>query len=154
MSHSEIKDDGIIVKDAYHVTHKEMILEEVIYFVYEVNRIVRGCIGQDPGVPFGDLNPGKKTSLRLAVLYAWEHGLLSDEESHNRWTYAKLREGWRWGPVEDLENKIHPNLVPWNELSWKEQLKDRFFRAIVEKTQPPIEEAADGTRCECHGALL
>jgi hypothetical protein len=145
---------GIVVKDALHVTHKEMLLEEVIYLAHEVNRAVRGCIGQDPGVPFGDVSPEKKASLRLSVLYAWEFGLSDcDEDSHNRWTYAKLREGWKFGEAEDSEKKTHPNLVPYDDLPWKEQLKDRFFRAIVEKTQPSP-SCGEGERCECHGALL
>ena len=123
--------------EAGEATEEQMYLEEVIQCAYEVNRAIRGCIGQDPGVPFRGAKPEKKASLRKAVRYAWAHELSpSDEASHNQWTYAKLREGWKWGEVEDQENKIHPNLVPYSELSWKEHLKDRLFRAIVNTTRP------------------
>jgi hypothetical protein len=137
----------------------EAFADQVAHYVYEINRAVRCCNGQSVGEPYLDVNEEKKVSLRNAVLLAWQAGsTLNNEESHNRWTYAKLREGWRLGPVEDATKKEHPNLIPYDELVWTEQLKDHLFQIVVAASEPMAEViltegeeefATEGCGCEC-----
>jgi len=51
---------------------------------------------------------------------------------HERWTRDLARDGWRLTAGEkDAERKLHPLLVPWNELDEEERQKDReAVRAI------------------------
>ncbi|MBN2045217.1 MAG: hypothetical protein JW757_09375 [Anaerolineales bacterium] len=50
---------------------------------------------------------------------------------HKRWMNLKLTDGWKYGPVTDKKNKIHADLVPWDELSESSKAKDyEFVRAI------------------------
>jgi voltage-gated potassium channel Kch len=42
--------------------------------------------------------------------------LLSEVE-HNRWCAHMLLNGWKYGEKRDDTNKIHPDLIPFNELS-------------------------------------
>lgn len=52
---------------------------------------------------------------------------------HNRWWNAKVKAGWKVGPVTDKANKIHASMVPWEQLSQGEKDKDiEFIRAIPE----------------------
>ena len=44
---------------------------------------------------------------------------------HDRWMNDKLRDGWRYGPKRDDAARIHPLLVPWEELPEIERDKDR-----------------------------
>lgn len=43
---------------------------------------------------------------------------------HGRWCVERLRPGWRWGEVKDVEKKLNPCLVSWDELPDVEKKKD------------------------------
>ena len=38
------------------------------------------------------------------------------EMEHGRWNAERLLDGWRWGPVRDVERKLSPHIVPWSRL--------------------------------------
>jgi voltage-gated potassium channel Kch len=44
---------------------------------------------------------------------------------HDRWWNDLVRNGWRLGEVKDAERKLHPKLVPWEELDEDDRDKDR-----------------------------
>ncbi len=44
---------------------------------------------------------------------------------HLRWCWEKRLNGWTYGKVKDARKKIHPSLVPYDELSENEKDKDR-----------------------------
>lgn len=46
-------------------------------------------------------------------------------EEHERWVIVKQSQGWKYGPVKDEDMKIHPNLVPWDDLVEFEKNLDR-----------------------------
>jgi hypothetical protein len=52
------------------------------------------------------------------------------EESHDNWLKFNREHGWKYGEVKDLVNKIHPDLVPFDELPIEEQTKDKLFCAV------------------------
>lgn len=66
------------------------------------------------GTAFVLLNPGAVASTR-----------------HEAWMRDKLRDGWAHGRVEDIEEKEHPDLLPFEELPLTQQRKDALFVAIV-----------------------
>jgi hypothetical protein len=49
------------------------------------------------------------------------------EAAHEVWMDGRLREGWRYGPVTDKEQKIHSSLVPYDRLSEADKESDRDF---------------------------
>ena len=52
------------------------------------------------------------------------------ENTHEVWAEGKLNDGWKYGEKLDKENKTHPLIVPYNELS--EQDKDYDRRTSLE----------------------
>jgi hypothetical protein len=56
---------------------------------------------------------------------------MDPRDSHDCWMSHKLRAGWRYGPVKDVEAKTHPCLLPYNELSPAQRVKDDVFSAVV-----------------------
>jgi hypothetical protein len=44
---------------------------------------------------------------------------------HDRWCEEKRRVDWRYDPIKDDERKLHPLLVPWEQLSEPDRDKDR-----------------------------
>ena len=53
------------------------------------------------------------------------------ELEHGRWNVERLRDGWRYGPVKDEQNKIHPCLVPWDVLPDGETGVKKYDRNAV-----------------------
>jgi hypothetical protein len=112
--------------------------------VYEVNRTIRMCNGQAPIPAFEDAGQAKADSLLKAIIDVWSNCHYScdidGEKQHNNWVYAKLKEGWTYGPVEDFNKKQHPNLVPFEQLPWSEKIKDALFLSVVMLARPTADE--------------
>lgn len=101
-------------------------------------------------VPWSDLTESLKESNRkqaehiivklecfgydLAITTDWDPQAIafSPEEAeemakmeHERFVEERLRDGWKYGAVKDIEKKINPTLVSWDKLSAVEKDKDR-----------------------------
>ena len=67
--------------------------------------------------PYNEIiNKDQMESLLNGIKYADEHPDITPEENHNNWMKEKTRQGWVYGPVKDFEKKIHPDLVPFDQL--------------------------------------
>ncbi|MGZ4892308.1 MAG: RyR domain-containing protein, partial [Halobacteriota archaeon] len=44
------------------------------------------------------------------------------ELEHGRWNVERLLDGWKWGPIKDVANKISPYIIPWSGLP--EEMKE------------------------------
>ena len=56
----------------------------------------------------------------------------SPEELHGSWMQAYYDRGWVYGEKYDAEKRIHPDLVPFDDLGTLEQDKDSVFVALCE----------------------
>lgn len=56
----------------------------------------------------------------------------SPEELHGSWMQAYFAMGWVYGEKYDREKRIHPDLVPYDQLGQLEQDKDAVFVALCE----------------------
>lgn len=45
--------------------------------------------------------------------------------AHDVWARQRLADGWRWGPQRDDDRRLHPCLVPYDELPESERRYDR-----------------------------
>lgn len=53
------------------------------------------------------------------------------EQSHQGWLAVKAAEGWKWGPVKDVEAKEHPCFVPYAALPDTQRAKDQLYLDTV-----------------------
>ena len=56
--------------------------------------------------------------------------------SHEAWLKHKKSDGWSYGPTKDVEKKLHPCMVPFDELPSEQRMKDRIFCAICKALLP------------------
>lgn len=47
------------------------------------------------------------------------------ENAHELWAAERIAQGWSYGPQRDDERKLHPCLVPYDELPENERTFDR-----------------------------
>lgn len=50
---------------------------------------------------------------------------------HESWMQERTEQGWVHGEVLDRPNKVHPHLVPYDQLPASQKKKDALFLAIV-----------------------
>jgi hypothetical protein len=56
----------------------------------------------------------------------------SPEELHGSWMQSYFDMGWKYGELYDPAAKLHPDLVPYEQLGMQEQDKDSVFIALCE----------------------
>ena len=72
-----------------------------------------------------------------------EQRSVSPADLHADWMEAYHMMGWRYGEKYDRENKIHPDLVPYDQLGQLEQDKDAVFIALCEIARLWIYDAGE-----------
>lgn len=99
----------------------------------QVNHMVRNLqhhgfhvISSAPGDPLFQFTDADRAAMESMARY--EHG---------RWNVERIRQGWRYGPVRDPENKRSPHLVSWEELpdgvrKWDRDVVARYPLVLAE----------------------
>ncbi len=110
------------------------LAERQAWFVYEGARVA-AIAANDPNIPDRWEDREEQFRKQMTELIALQCGPLrssSPEEMHGSWMGAYRVMGWVYGPVYDRANKIHPDLVPYNQLGQLERDKDAVFVALCE----------------------
>jgi hypothetical protein len=113
--HRTIKD-----KESYLVPLSRDLLPD------EVEKIVEAFMLENPELDFDiETHASFESALDRPVMNLDQdrHLALSSalaKAKHDDWMKGKIASGWRYGPELSMENKVHPLILPW------EQLPDRY----------------------------
>lgn len=115
------------------VPNLEPATERRAIFVYEAARLQAIAVDA-PVVP--ELWPDREDDFRAQFVAYVEKLCTADtlptpEEAHDSWWRAYEDMGWVYGPVRSIEDRTHPDMVPFDELDQREQDKDAVFLALV-----------------------
>lgn len=110
---------------------KGYALDLVARTCHEVNRAYCQALGDHSQPPWDKAPLWQKDSAIAGVRMIIEHPSTTPEQSHESWLEQKRRDGWRWGPVKDAEQKTHPCFAPYAELPLEQRVKDYLFGAVV-----------------------
>lgn len=115
------------------ITEKSLI-ERRAEFIYNAARIA--ALGANaPIVPVWwdeREEPFKAQFIRVIERQCGDQRSKSPSELHGSWVQSYLDMGWKYGETYNRENKIHPDLVPYDELNQLEKDKDSVFVALCE----------------------
>lgn len=116
--------------------------EHLSHICYEAVRALRKAVGQGDSPSWEEADPEAKSVTRDVIerLVAPHENrnsqpapyYISAEDVHNQWVYTKLKDGWKYGAVFSEENRSHPLLVPYSDLSEAEKSKDKIIKGIVD----------------------
>jgi hypothetical protein len=89
------------------------------------------------------INEDQMVSLLDGIEYLDANPDITPEENHNNWMKMKVSQGWVYGEVKDFEKKMHPDLVPFDDLPIVEQRKD-INDAVIHKLAVELWDQFEG----------
>lgn len=98
---------------------------------HEANRAYCESLGDLTQPKWEDTTDEQKEVVIDGVNYFTENPEATAEDSHANWMAKLVEDGWVYGEEKNTAAKIHPNLVPYFELSQDQQVKDSLFIGIV-----------------------
>lgn len=98
---------------------------------HEINRAYCASLGDTSQPAWENAPEWQKTSALVGVDMHLAKPDATPEQSHESWLAQKLAEGWKYGPVKDVEKKEHPCYVPYADLPAEQKAKDYLFRGVV-----------------------
>lgn len=108
---------------------------EIARVAHEINRAYCAALGDASQPAWEDAPEWQKASALVGVDMHLANPDATPEKSHESWLEQKLAEGWKFGPVKDVEKKEHPCCVPYAELPPDQKAKDYLFRGVVHATK-------------------
>jgi hypothetical protein len=107
------------------------MVDKIARVCHEANRAVCVCNGDISQPGWEDAPEWQKESARKGVVFHIHNPLADGKRSHDEWMEVKLRAGWRYGAIKNVETKEHPCLLPYHALPDNEKVKDDIFRNVV-----------------------
>lgn len=106
-------------------------LEHVARCAHEANRHYCRSIGDNSQLPWDKAPAIIKESVLSGVKNMAKNPDMTPAQSHQAWLDYKTAEGWKYGETKDVEAKIHPCMVPYDELPPAQRAKDAIFTSVV-----------------------
>jgi hypothetical protein len=72
-----------------------------------------------------DIGPISDWEAPQTFIFTSEEVETLAEMEHERWMHEKITNGWSYGSERNDEKRIHPSIVPYEQLSESEKEKDR-----------------------------
>ena len=112
---------------------------EIAKIAHEVNRAYCQALGDTSQISWDEAPEWQKRSALLGIEFCLKNKDAGPDACHKSWMKQKLDEGWIYGIPKNTENKVHPYLIPFEELSKVQQAKDFIFKAVVEQVSNLME---------------
>ena len=123
----------------------EILTERRAEFVYETCRLAAVAAGAPiVPVPLAEREQDFKDQVGSVIeRQCGPERSSSPEELHGTWMDAYFANGWVYGETYDREARVHPDLVPYDQLGQLERDKDAVFVAVCEIARQWVYELGD-----------
>ena len=105
--------------------------EQIARVAHEANRALCEAFGDTSQKKWGEAEDWQRQSAVAGVAFVRDNPDAPASAQHDAWSKHKLAEGWKFGPIKDVNKKEHPCLVSFDELLPEQQAKDYVFKAVV-----------------------
>src|SRR3954471_14772151 len=92
-----------------------MKAESIARVCHEVNKAYCESVGDNSQKSWDDMDASERESAIKGVEFAIENSP-DAERLHEAWSKGKIEAGWILGRCKDPEKRIHPSLVPYDQL--------------------------------------
>lgn len=116
-----------------------MRIVDVAQIAHEANRALCLAQGDKSQVEWAKAPEWQRSSAINGVRFHLTNERAPASASHESWMAEKLAAGWRYGPEKDEKKKLHPCMVPFDQLPPGQQAKDHLFGAIVRGLAPFVD---------------
>ena len=104
---------------------------EIARTAHEANRAYCEQIGDTTQKRWNDAADWQRQSAIDGVKAVLDGRVKKPADAHESWLEAKLDEGWAYGKVKDPDKKLHPCILPHDELPAEQQVKGVIFFSVV-----------------------
>lgn len=105
---------------------------KIAQVAHEINMAFCKAIGDNSQPSWEEAPEWQKDSAIKGVEFHLSNPDAKPSDSHESWLAQKQDEGWKYGPVKDVEKKEHPCFVNYEELPMEQKAKDYLFKQVVE----------------------
>lgn len=108
----------------------EFCFKQIAKVCHEANRAYCQALGDNSQLPWDEAPNWQQDSVLMGVKLHFENDV-TPEQSHESWMAQKIKDGWVYGSIKDVELKQHPCMRPYSELPLEQKAKDYIFRGII-----------------------
>lgn len=109
---------------------------------HTINRAYCESLGDDSIPVWGGATEQHQKSIVAGVQMHLDNPDATPEQSHESWLKHKTDEGWKYAEVKDASKKLHPCMVPYDELPQEQKSKDYLFKATVHALKDAYDDMA------------
>lgn len=107
-------------------------VEKVAYMTHQANKSWCELHGDYSQKDWNEAEDWQRESAIKGVQFRIDNPNAGDDAQHNAWMQDKIDNGWKYGEVKDPQRKLHPCIVPFEQLPEFQKMKDVIFCAIVD----------------------
>ena len=109
-----------------------LTIEQVAKICHAANRAYCKSIGDFSIKNWEETEQHVKDSIKDGIKNIIERSITNPKESHESWLAFKIKEGgWKYGPIKNIEKKIHPCFMEYSQLPEEHRIKNEIFFSIV-----------------------
>jgi hypothetical protein len=106
-------------------------IAQIAKVCHEANRAYSQTLGDNSLKSWEECDQAQRDSIIQGVLFRINNPDESPGAAHNAWMENKLKNGWKFGSLLNRDAKMHPCIVPFEDLLPSLQVKDGLFSGIV-----------------------
>ncbi len=135
----QAQERGEHIEGEYERRMKELVEDkEIVHFLYDVQCAYKRMIGEEVKTTWETLDDSLKDTIYQEIQFVVNTLSAPPSEDRNyamalndQYFAARLKAGYRYGPVIDHEERTHPDMVTFTMLPEKQRIKLYFGRVLV-----------------------